>query len=259
MASFWEILRIESGEQLDDMHTYVSQPDAPGARPAVIVVQEIFGVSTHIQGIADRFASEGYFAVAPAMFHRYDNSEAVRGTNPTFGYGEEDVPERNKAREQVTNDYIVQDINTTIDWLKRHPRVDSENIGIVGFCFGGCVVYLAASSCPGIKAGSMFYGGNIMRPRGDGPSAFERTANIACPVMGNFGEEDQNPSPKDVSKIEAELQKHGKVYDFKIYNGAGHGFYCDERESYRRDAAEDAFARTLDWFQKHMSRVAAAA
>ena len=77
--------------------------------------------------------------------------------------------------------------------------------------------------------------------------------------MGNFGEEDQNPSPEDVSKIEAELQKHGKVYDFKIYNGAGHGFYCDERESYRRDAAEDAFARTLDWFQKHMSRVAAAA
>ena len=259
MASFWEILRIESGEQLDDMHTYVSQPDAPGARPAVIVVQEIFGVSTHIQGIADRFASEGYFAVAPAMFHRYNNSEAVRGTNPTFGYGEEDVPERNKAREQVTNDYIVQDINTTIDWLKRHPRVDSDNIGIVGFCFGGCVVYLAASSCPGIKAGSMFYGGNIMRARGDGPSAFERTANIACPVMGNFGEEDQNPSPEDVSEIEAELKKHGKVYDFKIYNGAGHGFYCDERESYRRDAAEDAFARTLDWFQKHMSPVAAAA
>ncbi len=259
MASFWEILRMESEGQLDDMHTYVSQPDAPGARPAVIVVQEIFGVSSHIQGIADRFASEGYFAVAPAMFHRYNTSEAVRGTNPTFGYGEEDVPERNKAREQVTNDYIVQDINITIDWLQRHPRVDSENIGIVGFCFGGYVVYLAASSCLGIKAGSMFYGGNIMRARGDGPSAFERTANIACPVMGNFGEEDQNPSPEDVSKIEAELKKHGKVHDFKTYGGAGHGFYCDERESYRRDAAEDAFARTLDWFQKHMSRVAAAA
>ena len=253
MSSFWEIQRMGSGELLDDMHTYVSQPDAPGRRPAVIVVQEIFGVSPHIQSIADRFASEGYFAVAPAMFHRYNTSEEVRGTNPVFGYGDEDVPERNKARELVTDDGIVQDIDTTIEWLKKHPRVDADNIGIVGFCFGGRVVYLASSSCAGLKAGSMFYGGNTMRALGDGPSAFDRTSGIRIPIMGNFGEEDQNPSPDDVSKMEAELEKHSKIYDLKIYQGAGHGFYCDERDSYRSEAAEDAFARTLGWFQKHMA------
>jgi carboxymethylenebutenolidase len=259
MASFWEIQRVGSGELLDDMHTYVSQPDAPGRRPAVIVIQEIFGVSPHIQSIADRFASEGYFAVAPALFHRYNNSEEVRGTNPVFGYGDEDVPERNVARETVSDEGIIEDIDTTITWLKSHPRVDAENIGIVGFCFGGRVVYLTASACPGLKAGSVFYGGNIMRALGDGPSAFERTSNIQCPVLGSFGAEDQNPSPEDVSNIEAELKKHGKTYDFKVYPGAGHGFYCEERASYRKEQAEDAFARTLSWFQKHMAQVAATA
>lgn len=259
MASFWEIQRVGTGELLDDMHTYVSQPDAPGRRPAVIVIQEIFGVSPHIQSIADRFASEGYFAVAPALFHRYDTSEEVRGTNPVFGYGEDGVPERTKARETVTDEGTIMDIDTTIAWLKGHPRVDADNIGIVGFCFGGRVVYLSASSCPGLKAGSVFYGGNIMRAGGDGPSAFERTSEIRCPVMGNFGAEDQNPSPEDVGKMEAELQKHGKTYDFKSYPGAGHGFYCDERGSYNKEAAEDAFARTLSWFQKHMAGMAATA
>ena len=258
MASFWEIQRVEAPDDLlDDMATYVSVPNTPGKLPAVIVVQEVFGVNSNIQSIADRFAAAGYFAVAPAMFHREGTTEGIRGTNPVYPYDDPDA--RAQAVANWQDDTIILDINTTIDWLRRHPRVNGDKIGIVGFCAGGRITYLAASSCPGLAAAVDYYGGNCFRALGAGPSPFDRTARIQCPIMGNFGELDQNPTPDDVKRIEAELQKHGKVYDFKMYPGAGHGFLCDERASYHEPSANDAWERTLGWFQKHLASVAAAA
>ena len=268
MASFWEIQRVQStGDLMDDMATYVSQPNDPGRRPAVIVIQEVFGINSNIQAIADRFAAAGYFAVAPALFHREDTTGGIRGTNPVFAYaGVGGTPPdpaalegRTKAVGNWRDEEIILDINTTISWLKRHPRVQGDSFGIVGFCAGGRITYLAASSCPGIGAAVNFYGGNTMVSWGGGTTPFDRTPNIKCPVMGNFGETDANPTVDDVRKIEAELQKYNKVYDFKIYPDAGHGFICDERGDYREAAAEDAWERTLGWFQKHLSPVAATA
>jgi carboxymethylenebutenolidase len=103
-----------------------------------------------------------------------------------------------------------------------------------------------------LSAAVVFYGGRILLPFGEGPAPIERTANIQCPAMGNFGVLDQNPTPGDVRTIEAELQKHGKVRDFKIYAGANHGFHCDERPSYHAEASRDAWARTRSWFQKYL-------
>ena len=266
MPSYWEIQRVPtSGDLLDDMNTYVSQPGEPGKRPAVIVIQEVFGVNSNIRSIADRFAEAGYFAVAPALFHREGTTEGVRGTNPVFSYAglagfPSDPPEveaRRRAVANLTDENIILDINTTIDWLTRHPRVQGDRVGIVGFCLGGRIVYLAAAACPGIGAASVFYGGNIMGSMGDGPSPFDRTPQIGCPVLGNFGEKDVSPTVDEVKKVEAELQKHGKTYDFKIYPGAGHGFFCDERADYREEAARDAWNRTLEWFQRYLAPVAA--
>ena len=268
MPSFWEVLRVSSGgDLLDDMMTYVSQPNEPGRRPAVIVIQEVFGVNGHIQAVADRLAAEGYFAVAPALFHREGTTEGVRGTNPVYSYaGVAGVPEDQPAQEARTkavgnwkDPEIVLDINTTISWLQKHPRVQGDKIGIVGFCAGGRITYLAAAACPGLSAAVNFYGGNTMRVWGSPPTPFDRTRDIQCPVMGNFGDLDQNPTADDVRKIEAELQKYGKAYEFKMYPGAGHGFLCDERPSYHQASAEDAWARTLGWFQKHLAPVATTA
>ena len=268
MPSFWEIQRLPAqGAFLDDMATYVSQPSEPGKRPAVIVVQEIFGVNSNIQSIADRFAAAGYFAVAPALFHREGTTEGIRGTNPVYGYGPlgghpadpPNVEARTKAIENWRDADLILDVNHTIDWLRRHPRVQGDKIGIVGFCAGGRITYMAAAACPGLSAAVAFYSGGTMRSFGDGPTPFERTPNIQCPVMGNFGEQDQNPTVDDLRKIEAELQKYVKTYDFKIYPGAGHGFFCDERDDYREEAAKDAWTRTLGWFQKHLAPVAATA
>jgi carboxymethylenebutenolidase len=261
MASFWEIQRVEAeGEHLlEDMATYVSQPNLPGRAPAVIVIQEAFGVNKHTQDVCDRFAAEGYFAVAPAMFHREGINEETRGTNPVYGYG--DMDDVRAAMGNLNDENIIRDINTTVAWLNRHPRVDGSRIGIVGFCMGGRVTYLAAAACPGIGAASVFYGGGIMAPAPGGgpPTPFERSAGIQCPVMGNFGETDQNPTPANVQTIQAELQRLGKAVDFKMYPGAGHGFFCDDRASYHEASARDAWTRTLDWFNRHLAAVAATA
>ena len=265
MPSFWEVLRVPgSGDLLDDMSTYVSMPNEPGKKPAVIVAQEVFGVNSHIQTVADRFAKAGYIAAAPALFHREDTSEGVRGTNPIFSYaGMPGIPEgppmleaRNRAVSNWKDEEITLDLDTLISWLRDHPRVLGERIGIVGFCAGGRISYLAAAACPGLSAAVVFYGGGLWKAFGESPVPFDRTAAIMCPVMGNFGEQDFNPTPEEVGRIETELKKHSKTYDFKIHPGAGHGFLCDERPGFHEPAARDSWERTLSWFQKYLPPVA---
>ena len=268
MASFWEIQRVPApGDFLDDMATYVSQPSEPGRRPAVIVIQEVFGINGNIQSITDRFAEAGYFAVAPALFHRENTTEGIRGTNPVYSYaGVAGVPPdaaQQEARGQAVGNWrdesIILDINTTIDYLRRNPRVLGDRIGIVGFCAGGRITYLAAAACPGLSAAVNFYGGNVFKALGDGPTVFDCLASIQCPAMGNFGDLDKNPTVEEVRQVEAELLKLGKTHDFKIYPGADHGFMCDDRPSYHEPSAKDAWDRTLGWFQKYLVPVAAKA
>ena len=262
MPSFWENIRMpdptgerESGANIaegGDMSAYVSFP-APSvgtSLPAVIVVQEAFGVNTHIQRVADRFAAEGYVAVAPALFHRNE-----RNPNPNLGYTPEDFDAAiNTYMAELTGRGIIDDINATIDYLQRtYPRTRGQKIGIVGYCMGGRVVYLAASACSGLSAGVVYYGGNILAPYGDGVTPIDGTANISIPLMGNFGDTDANPTPDDVGQIAAALSSAGKAHDFKSYPDAGHGFNCDDREgSYNEAAANDAQARTVAFFNQHL-------
>ena len=262
MASLWEVVKVESSLDLpDEMKTYVSHPGGQERCPAVIVIQEAIGVNQYIQAEADRLAAAGYFAVAPALYHREDTSDTVRGTNPIFGYGPEEQDERIRVMGNLTDENVILDINATISWLMEHPRVLGDRIGIVGFCLGGRLVYLAATACPGLGAASMFYapglhptfGSNMMGSLGDGPSPFDRTPNIQCPLLGNFGDLDLNVPVADMKRVEAELQKYGKTYDFKIYSGAGHSFYCSDRATYHRELAEDAWAETLNWFKKYLA------
>ena len=274
MPSFWEVQRLPStfegfthGELQDDMATYVSQPSDLGRHPAVIVIQEVFGINSNIQSITDRLGAEGYFAVAPALFHREETTEGIRGTNPMFSYagvaGVPEDPPNQKARTRAVGNWkdseLILDINHTIAWLQKHPRVVGDRIGIVGFCAGGRITYMAAAACPGLGAAVDFYGGNCLVSWGGGLTPFERTAQIQCPVMGNFGDQDQNPTVDEVRQIEAELKKHGKISDFKIHPGAGHGFMCDDRPTYHEASANDAWERTLGWFQKHLAPVTAKA
>ena len=106
--------------------------------------------------------------------------------------------------------------------------------------------------CPGLSAASVYYGGRILIPFGDGPAPIDLTNQIRIPVMGNFGQLDANPTPEDVAQIEGKLKEAGVVHDFKMYPDADHGFNCDERASYHKESANDALARTLAWFDKYV-------
>ena len=259
MPSFWENIRMpdssrESGANIaegGDMAAYVSfpPPSVGTSLPAVIVVQEAFGVNPHIQRVADGFAAAGYVAVAPAMFHRNE-----RNPNPMLGYTPDDFDAAiNTYMPELTGAGIIEDINATVDYLQRtYPRTRGQKIGIVGYCMGGRVVYLAASACRGLSAGVVYYGGAILNPYGDGVTPIDGTASIGIPLMGNFGDTDGNPTPDDVAKISAALDSAGKAHDFKSYPDAGHGFNCDDRDSYNQAAAADAQSRTLAFFDQHL-------
>ena len=205
---------------------------------------EAFGVTRHIEKVCDGFAQQGYVAVAPALYHR-------QHPNPKLGYDE--MPAVQRYMGALQDDELVEDINVTIDYLQNHyARTRGNKIGIVGYCVGGRITYLAATSCPGLSAASVYYGGRILVPFGEGPAPVDLTNQIKIPVMGNFGAEDANPSPEDVQTIEEKLKEAGVTYDFKVYEGAGHGFNCDERGSYHADSANDALARTLGWFDQYV-------
>lgn len=239
MSNRWESLKVDGRE----MGAYVSQPDTGGPHPGVVVIMEAFGVNGHIEAVADSIAKEGYVAIAPDLYYR-------QGPRLICGYN--DMDNALSWMGKLRDDELIVDVGAVVDYLKSQPNMKGERFGIVGFCVGGRISYLIAGSNDAIGAAAVFYGGNIMAPFGDPPTPFDRTPNIQGPVLGLFGEDDKNPTVEDVRKIEAELKKHGKTYDFHIYPNAGHGFHCDERASYAPEASKDAWAKTLDWFGKHI-------
>ena len=234
---------VDIGVNASSMEGYLTQPEGEGSHPAVVVIQEIWGVNSHIQSVVDRLPSLGYVGLAPAMFHR-------EGPMTTRLHEEMDTA---IARMRNSTDAdILADVNAAMAYLKAQSFVVGDKIGIVGFCYGGRVSYLAACNVSDLAASVVFYGGGIGNALGDGPSPLEQTANIGCPMLGLFGVEDANPTPDDVAKMDSKLTTHGKAHEFHSYDGAGHGFHCETRASYRPEAAADAWGKAVAWFDQHL-------
>lgn len=221
------------------MRMHVSVPNEPGPVPAVVVIQHQGGVDEFIQSMTRRLADAGYVAAAPDLYHR-DGPEC-----------KDDFVTR---RSRLADRRIIRDVEACVGFLQRHRAVDGRRLGIIGFCMGGRIVYLMAAAHPGFKAAVSYYGGNIFRAWGrDLPSPFERTAEINCPIQGHFGAEDGNPSAADMAKLDAELSKFQKIHDFHSYAGAGHAFMDNTKESYRRQADETSWPRTLEFLRRHLN------
>lgn len=238
MKLLWEAIKVDDSL----MRLYVSHPDGPGPFPAVVVIQNKSGVTEFTQEMTRRVAKAGYFSVAPDLYHR--NGPETKG----------DVAAQQAGRRDLA---VIKDVNGTVDFLKGCDSADVERLGIIGFCMGGRVAYLMAAANPMFRAAVDFYGGGIFRPWGDGPSPFERTAEIHCPIQGHFGEEDENPSLEDMRKLDAELTKFGKLHEFYSYPGAGHAFNRKGWDGYREDADLASWPRTLDFFRRCLVEVAA--
>jgi carboxymethylenebutenolidase len=220
------------------MRMHVSVPALSTPVPGVVVIQHQGGVDEFVQNMTHRLADAGYVAAAPDLYHR-DGPDC-----------RDDFIAR---RSRLGDRRIINDVNACVGFLQRHEGVDRDRIGIVGFCMGGRVVYLMAAANPVFTAAVAYYGGNIFRAWGrDLPSPFERTAEIHCPLQGHFGAEDKNPSPDDMARLDAELNKFSKPHEFFSYPNAGHGFMDSTKESYRGPADEASWPRTLDFFGQHL-------
>ena len=217
------------------MPAFQARPAGAAPLPAVLVIQEAFGLNAHIKDVARRVAGEGYVALAPDLYWR-------GGRGRTAGYDQ--LPQAIGLMQSLQDDDIVADVASAIAYLGRQPGVRADRIGITGFCMGGRVSYLAACALPGkLKACVPFYGGGI---------PVERTPALQAPVLAFFGEEDGFIPLDNVRALEAALAMHGKQAEVVVYPRAGHGFFCDERDSYRPDTARDAWERTRKFLAAHL-------
>ncbi|MFN8545071.1 MAG: dienelactone hydrolase family protein [Candidatus Binatia bacterium] len=214
---------------------FVAHPGTPGPRPAVVVVHEAFGLNAHIRDVAQRIAAEGYLALAPDLFWR-------GGSGRTAGYDR--LPLALQMMGELTDDGVVGDVSAAIAWLAGQADVRPDRIGITGFCLGGRVSYLVACAVPErIAACVAFYGGGI---------PVERTPTLAAPVLAFFGDQDPFIPMDQVEQLRAAATALGKTVEVVVYRGAPHGFFCNERDSYRPDAASDAWARLTGFFARHL-------
>ncbi len=227
--------RGEIGEQVKlhatdghEFDAYVASPEGT-PKAAIVVIQEIFGVNHHIRSVANRLAAEGYLAVAPALFDRYE-----RGFET--GYDEAGMNRAMALMPRLNMDWTTADTLAAVVYARDEYKTE---VGIVGFCLGGSVAWMAAANMP-VSAAVGYYGGLIAKYKGLQPKV---------PVMLHFGAEDAHIPMSDVEAIRA-AHPDMPVY---VYEGAGHGFHCNDRASYNEGAAKPAWERTLGFFAEHLS------
>ena len=219
-----ETIKLTSADGFS-FSAYVAGP--ANATKGVVMMQEIFGVNHHIRDMADRFAAAGYAVVAPAVYDRVQPGFEV-------GYTQEDIAKGRDVRMKLNDAQLMQDIEAAADHLA------GKKLGIVGYCFGGTVAWWGATRTKSFAAASCWYGGGI-------PGTKNEQAN--CPVQMHFGEKDASIPMTDVDAVRA-AQPKVEVY---VYEGAQHGFGCDERGSYSKPDYDLAQQRTLDFFAKHLA------
>jgi carboxymethylenebutenolidase len=223
------------------MPVYEARPAAGGPAPIVVCVSEIWGVHEWVRDVTRRFAKAGYYAVAPELFKR----EGGVGHLPN-------VQDIVKIVFAVPRKQVLGDIAAAVDWAKKRPGARADRVGVTGWCWGGSVVYQVAGTNPDIKAVVAWYG-PIARPFPDTPnpvSGFDVAKDIKMPFLGLYGEQDQNPKPEDVKKLEEMVKQVNKNAEFIIYPGVGHGFFADYRPSYNAAASADAWKRCTGLFDK---------
>ncbi|HUE39566.1 MAG TPA: dienelactone hydrolase family protein [Candidatus Binatia bacterium] len=227
------------------MPAHVARPKgASGKLPAVIVVQEAFGLNENIKQIAGRIAAEGYQAVAPNFYYR-EGGKVV-------GYGQ--LQDAIGLMTRWGDAQIVADVRATVAALEADSAVRGDRIGITGFCMGGRVSYLSACEIPAIRVAVPFYGGGIAGQQfGPGASApVSQTAKMRAAIQLHFGEKDAFIPLAAVEEIRQALQRENKDFEVHVYKGAGHGFFCAERADYNEEAAKLAWERTKAFLKKHL-------
>lgn len=216
------------------MNAYVARPKQPGQYPGLLLFQEAFGVNHHIRAVSERFAAEGYVAIAPELFHRT--------APPGFEAGYTDFPAVMPHMQAVTAETAEKDVRAAYDWLKSNAKVKAGEISSVGFCMGGRVSFIANSVVP-LRAAVSFYGGGIA------PALLDRAAKLQAPILLIWGGRDKHIPAEQRKAVTDALSAAQKIYVNAEFSRADHGFFCDERASYEPHSARQAWALTLEFLR----------
>jgi carboxymethylenebutenolidase len=237
---------VKVNNQGFELDAYLAMPETAGIYPGVIVIQEIFGVNQHIQEVTDKLASEGYYAIAPAIYQRQAPGFAV-------GYSEEETKLGREYKVKTQAKELLGDIQACIIYLYSQPQVKQSGVGSIGFCFGGHVAYLAGTLID-VKAIASFYGAQIATwCPGENEPTINRTKDITGTIYTFFGTEDPLIPNEQTEQIEQALIHNNVDHQVFRYEGATHGFMCDYRpQSYNSDAAQDAWKKVLDLFSQKL-------
>lgn len=223
---------------------YRAMPAGKTKLGVVIVVHEAFSIHEHIQDVCRRFAKAGYLAVAPDFFVRQGDPNKYKTVAEVFA----------NVIVNVSDTQVISDIDATADWAAANGG-DASKIGITGFCWGGRIVWMAAAASTKLRAGVAWYGRLMTTVNAATPTHPHDIADkLKWPVLGLYGGQDDGIPMGTVEEMQTRLsfgEKASQASEFVIYPDAPHAFYADYRPTYRKEAAEDAFKRTLAWFKKY--------
>ena len=248
-----------------DMIAYLAAPETGGRQPAIIVVHEAWGLNEQIKGVANKYAEQGFVAIAPHLFCRQKDltEQAIekammqiwqipsekRGDPNAIQNLMKTLPENDQkiinffftGREEAEKT-MAQDLLGCVNYVKSLETVDPESLGITGFCLGGGLAYQLTTMYP-FNAAAPFYGAN--------PKPLEAVAKIKGPIFGIYAGEDQRITSGVPALVESMI-KYKKTFQMKIYQGTQHAFFNEKRPSYNKAAAEDAWTMTLAFFNKYL-------
>ena len=233
------------GFEGDVISAYLARPLGAGPYPGVVLLHHAPGWDEWYWESTRKFAHHGYVAICPNLYHR-----AGEGSS-------DDVAARVRAAGGVADDQVVGDTAGAMDYLRSLPFVNGR-VGVIGSCSGGRQAYLVACRTKGPDAAVDCWGGRVVMSEDEltpkqPVSPLDYTKDLSCPLLGLFGREDMNPPPAQVAMHEEELKKHGKQYDFHMYDNAGHGFFYYDRPAYRLEPALDGWTKVFDFFGKHLA------
>jgi carboxymethylenebutenolidase len=214
---------------------YLARPGDGQPHPAVVVIQEWWGLEEHIKDVARRFAQEGFVALAPDLYH------GEVATEPD---------EARKLAMSMDRERAAKDIDGAVEYLRTLYTVSPKRVGMIGFCMGGALTLFSACRNPSVGAAADFYGGNM----GD----LSQVQGLNCALFGAFGEEDQGIPLDKIEELRKALRAAGKEFEITVYPGAPHAFFNDTRPAYRPEAAQDAWQKALALFREKLTTQAAA-
>jgi carboxymethylenebutenolidase len=222
---------------------YEARPAGSGKYPVVIVIPEVFGMHEHIKDVTRRFAKEGFLAIT---FEPYARDGGVLHLP--------DIAAVRKVVDPVPDSRVMADLDAIVAYVKKHQAAQVDRIGVTGFCRGGMYTLLFAAQNRDLKAAVPWYGqikpAKTTGVRTAGP--IEVASRITAPVLGLYGEADAGIPVADVKEMETALKAAGKTAEFILYKDAPHAFYADYRPSYRAEAAKDAWACCVAWFNRYL-------